>query len=132
MNKLFQLIFFASFFTFFISCEESTTGVQSNETNPIKIFVKASGSYIDKDGFTLSVDDSRNEAITIADPNASGAAKGKLELMLNAGMHTLELKDIAANCAVKGDNPIEIDNQSDSNSEVQFEVFCKEILVNKV
>ncbi|MFA5668901.1 MAG: hypothetical protein WC967_06635 [Balneolaceae bacterium] len=55
-----------------------------------------------------------------------------MNISLSDGTHSIELKDIAANCSVSGSNPVRMNTEEQLVKEIEFDVVCKEILVNKV
>jgi len=81
----------------------------------LKVINVTSGSNPD-DAFTVSIDGGTAQALAA---NDSLIATG-----LTAGVHTVELGDIASNCGVAGDNPRDVLVESSGEARTQFDVTC--------
>jgi TolB protein len=96
--------------TFEVHCESTRGGVN--------ISTSTSGQDTDPDGYNVGVHG-------LASANV--AANGSTSLDgLPEGEHELELRDVASNCTVEGDNPRTIDIVAGTSVDVTFEVTCVE------
>lgn len=94
--------------SFAITCA-ATTGNLSVTTN-------TTGSNLDPDGYTVTVDGGANQAIAT---NGSVTFSG-----LSAGSHTVALSGIAANCSVSGSNPQTVTVPSGGTASASFVISC--------
>ena len=94
-------------------CGDDPTGLQ---LGTVEVVVTTSGPAIDPDGFVLDLDD----GIQIEDIDASSS----VTLEVEAGDHTVELRDIAWNCMVDGDNPVSVTVTVEETSTASFAVTC--------
>lgn len=91
----------------------------SATTGDLEVTTVSTGSDIDTDGYTVSVDGGATQAIT---------ANGTLTVSsLDAGDHTVELGGVAANCSVGGMNPRTVGVTSGATAQTQFDVTCDPI-----
>jgi Tol biopolymer transport system component len=94
--------------TFDVTCS-ATTG-------NLEVTTVSTGDDIDSDGYTVSVDGGAaqsigvNSTLTVSD--------------LDAGDHTVELGDVAANCTVTADNPRTVAVSAGGTATTQFDVAC--------
>ena len=96
-----------------VGCGDDPTGPQ---LGTVKVEVTTSGVAIDPDGFVVGLDDgAQTEDI---DPS------GSVTLEVEAGDHTVKLRDIAANCMVDGDNPVSVTVTAEEISTASFAVTC--------
>jgi len=79
----------------------------------------STGDDIDADGYTVSVDSGAAQDI---DANGTLTVTG-----LDAGDHTVELGDFAANCLVAGDNPRTVAVTAGGTATTQFDIECTAI-----
>src|SRR2546421_3287933 len=93
--------------SFSVSCT-ATTGSLTVATN-------TTGSNLDPDGYTVTVDGNQ-KAIGI---NASVTLSG-----LAAGNHTVQLNGVAQNCTVSGSNPRTVSTTGGSTTTSTFSVSC--------
>ena len=56
-----------------------------------------------------------------------GLANDTLTLDLDEGTYSLELTEVADNCAVTGENPVSVDIAFDLLASAQFEVVCSTV-----
>jgi Tol biopolymer transport system component len=85
-------------------------------TGSILISTATAGSRPDLDGYAASVDGSAEQAI---------ASNGTLTFPgLPLGDHSVLLTDVAANCAVDGDNPRTVTVSNGQQASVAFQVSC--------
>ena len=82
----------------------------------LKVVNVTSGNNPD-DAFTVNVDGGAAQALAA---NDSLSVTG-----LTAGVHTVELGDVAANCAVAGENPRTVTVASGGEVRTQFDVTCQ-------
>src|SRR5204863_215808 len=68
-------------------------------TGSLRVTTSTTGSSLDGDGYTVTVDGSTGEQITIN--NSAGVTFTGL----SEGSHTVELSDVAGDCSVTGPNP---------------------------
>ncbi len=83
---------------------------------PLRITTVTSGVEVDPDGYSISIDGQAAQTIGV---NTS--------LTINQiadGPHTVELSDIAGNCAVGGQNPQSVNVASGLTANSEFEVTC--------
>ncbi|HSE46138.1 MAG TPA: hypothetical protein VLA89_12500, partial [Gemmatimonadales bacterium] len=82
-----------------ISCG-SDSSVSTVETGAIEVTSSTTGSLLDPDGYTVSLDVASgrpigiNESLTLTD--------------IAPGQHTVELSGFTSNCTVTGSNPTEV------------------------
>jgi Tol biopolymer transport system component len=97
-----------------VSCGDDGTGVEG--TGSIEVTLNMTGSDLDPDGCTVSVDDLVARAIeggtsvTFAD--------------LDVGVHSVRLGGVASNCAVSGENPRAVSVVAGQTSQTTFDVTC--------
>jgi len=85
----------------------------------IRLRTSSSGYDGDPDGYTVSLDGSS--------PAMIGPNERRLFEDLAAGAHVFELADVAANCAVQGDNPRTVEAVGGDTVDVTMDVVCEEI-----
>jgi hypothetical protein len=85
----------------------------------IHVLVTSSGSGVDADGFTLTVDG--------GDPRFVSSGGSVTLDGLAQGTHTVLLSGIAANCAVQGDNPRSVLMGPDGGATLSFAVACEAV-----
>jgi len=98
-----------------VNCgSDDGTGVEG--TGSIEVMLNMTGSDLDPDGCTVSVDDLVARAIE---------ADGSVTFSdLEAGVHSVELYDLSGNCVVSGENPRAVSVAAGQTSETTFEVTC--------
>ena len=94
--------------TFAVSCA-ATTG-------SLTVTTSTTGSNIDPDGYTVTVDGGASQAIGT---NASITFAG-----LSAGSHSVALTGVAGNCTVSGANPQTVNVPSGGTASTTFSVTC--------
>jgi hypothetical protein len=88
----------------------------SATTGSLTITTTTTGSPVDPDGYTVTVDRGTAQAIAIA---------GTLEVgNLATGAHSVTLAGVAANCAVQGRNPRSITTRAGAAVTVAFTILC--------
>jgi hypothetical protein len=85
-------------------------------TGGIQVSVATSGTAIDPDGYTLSVDNGTGQSISA---NGSRTVSG-----LQMGTHSALLSGVAANCTVSGDNPRPVTVNAGQTTQAAFAVTC--------
>lgn len=85
-------------------------------TGSIEVTVSTSGPFADSDGYTVDLD---GEETRTVDPDDRVTFTGVAE-----GRHVVTLRDIASNCDVEDDNPVEVDVTAGKTAEVDFDVGC--------
>jgi hypothetical protein len=94
-------------------------GVRSAEYGAIHVSNATGGFDIDPDGYFIEVDGVHG---------GSFGANGDLEVNgLAPGTSNVELRDIAPNCRVDGDNPQEVSVVAGLTTNVHFDVTCTEL-----
>jgi len=96
----------------------TTTFAVSCSTPPGNLTVSSStsGSSLDPDGYTVTVDGSASQAIAI---NGSVTFTN-----LSAGNHSVQLTGVATNCTVSGSNPRTVSVPSGGTGSTTFSVTC--------
>lgn len=82
----------------------------------LKVITATTGTNLDVDGYTISVDGGPAQSIGI---NAS-----KTLTLSSAGTHSVQLAGLASNCAVSGSNPKTANVQSGATAEISFAITC--------
>ena len=85
-------------------------------TGGIRVSVTTSGTALDPDGYTLSVDNGVAQAISVNGSRTIGS--------LPIGSHFAQLGGLAANCSVTGDNPRAVTVTAAQTTVVAFAVTC--------
>jgi Tol biopolymer transport system component len=98
-----------------VSCgDDDGTGVEG--TGNIEVTLNMTGSDLDPDGCTVSVDDLVARAIE---------AGGSVTFAdIEVGVHGVHLYDLSGNCVVSGENPRAVSVAAGQTSETTFEVTC--------
>src|SRR5947199_288635 len=94
--------------TFSVSCS-ATSG-------SLAVTTSTTGSNVDPDGYTVTVDGNRSQAIAT---NGSVTFSG-----LSAGDHTVALSGVAGNCSVSGPNPQTVSVPAGATASMTFSVSC--------
>ena len=94
--------------TFSVSCS-ATSG-------SLAVTTSTTGSNVDPDGYSVTVDGSRSQAIAT---NGSVTFSG-----LSAGDHTVALSGVAGNCSVSGANPQTVSVPAGGTASTTFSVSC--------
>lgn len=81
----------------------------------IQLTVATSGATPDPDGYVLAVEGLDDRSVEDGTIDLTGVP---------AGVRTLELADLAANCSVDGDNPRELTISADQTTTTTFAVHC--------
>jgi len=84
-------------------------------TNSITVTTSTTGSNLDPDGYTLTIDGSFSQPIGT---NTSATFSGP------SGDHTLALSGVASNCTVSGANPRTVTVPSGGTATTTFSVSC--------
>ena len=96
------------------ACGESIINISSD--GQIQVTVSTTGTDVDSDGFTVSVDGGTTQFV---------APGGQVTLTgLEPGSHSVRLTGLAENCLVVGGNPKGVRVGSDGRATVAFEVTC--------
>ncbi|HVD33437.1 MAG TPA: hypothetical protein VNC19_07660 [Gemmatimonadales bacterium] len=82
----------------------------------VQITTATSGSSLDPDGYTVSLDGGNPQAVTINGTLSIGS--------IAAGSHSVRLSEEASNCAISGDNPRAVTISSGQTATVQFAITC--------
>ena len=90
-------------------------------TGSLTVTTSTSGSDLDPDGYTVTVDGSTSQSITI---NNSG---GVTFSNLSAASHTVALTGVASNCSVGGANPRTVSVTAGGTASTTFTVSCTAI-----
>lgn len=99
--------------TFSVSC---TAPPPPPTTGDLTVTTSTSGSNIDPDGYTVTVDGNSSKAIG---SNGSITFSG-----LSGGNHSVALSGVAANCSVSGDNPRSVSVPAGGTASTSFAVSC--------
>ena len=83
----------------------------------IRVTVVTTGASFDPDGYTLSVDGHRHQAV--------GVNETVLVLELGFGEHSVMLDGLSMNCEVGGDNPRSAHVTGNRTTAIKFEVTCE-------
>jgi Big-like domain-containing protein len=87
-------------------------------TGTVVITTSTSGGSPDADGYSVQMD---------AEPaRAIGAAETLTSTQVTPGNHTVHLREVAANCAVSGDNPRTISVTAGETTTINFAVTCNQ------
>jgi hypothetical protein len=85
-------------------------------TGSVQVTATTSGSSLDPDGYTLQTDGGSPQTLTINGSRTVGN--------LTAGIHTVLLGGVAANCTVAGDNPRSVTVVAEQTAAVSFAIAC--------
>ena len=99
----------------FAACGDDN-GSDPQTTGSLGVSAATTGSDIDADGYTVTIDAGSSLAI---DANGSVTFSN-----LSPGDHALLLSDVAANCTIAGDNPRTVVVSAGSTASTTFEVAC--------
>src|SRR2546421_144635 len=86
------------------------------QTGNLTVSTSTSGSNVDPDGYTITVDGGASQALGT---NGSVTYTG-----LAAGSHSVALSGVAANCSVSGANPQSVNVPSGGTATASFTVSC--------
>jgi len=103
------------------ACRDATAPPPNPDLIPLPLSTLAvttstTGTDVDPDGYTVTVDGASSQHVA---PNGS-----VLFLLLPVGNHTVLLSEVAANCAVAGDNPRTVQSLLGLLASTQFDVSC--------
>ena len=93
----------------------------------VEVKVTMAGQSFDADRFVVSLDDGAQTEDLVA-RIYDFFASGSVTLEVEAGDHTVELTDIAANCTVAGDNPVSVTVTTGETSTASFALTCVAII----
>jgi hypothetical protein len=94
-------------------CGDGGTGV---EVPALQITTSTTGSDLDPDGYTVTVDGGAGQAIVI---------NGSLTIAtLSTGDHAVELSGVLLNCQVQGQNPRTVTVSAGATATVGFAIIC--------
>ena len=92
------------------------TLTEEEQFGSMEITTVTTGTMLDPDGYTVSIDEGTSEPIGI---------NGMVVLStLRVGRYDVTLSDVAGNCIISGSNPRLITVTVDNASEVIFDVTC--------
>lgn len=97
------------------ACEVTFLSISSD--GRIQISVVTSGSALDIDGYSVTVDGAQTQAV-----DANGAST---LAEISQGTHVVQLSGLAENCAVEGENPRTIVVPNGETFSVSFVVVCR-------
>ena len=97
--------------TFSASCVPTGSGSGS-----LTVTANTTGSTIDPDGYTVTIDGSISQAI--------GATNGSVTVAGPAGDHRVELSGVASNCTVGGANPRTVSVPAGGAATTAFSITC--------
>lgn len=98
------------------ACGGDDDGPTGLATGSIEISVVTTGSALDSDGYTVSVDGMSSQSIAI---NGSVTFAG-----VAAGEHEVELSSVVPNCVVAGENPHTVTVLAGGTLSTGFNVSC--------
>lgn len=93
-------------------------------TGTIEVIVSTTGMDTDPNGYTLTVDGTDSRSVAI---NETQYFENR-----NEGSHSVELSDVAANCALSGMNPRNVTVSAADTVSTTFSISCQEILNNQI
>ena len=96
---------------FWVSC-----AAPPPQTGNLTVSTSTSGSNVDPDGYTVTVDGGASQAI--------GTNGSVTYTALAAGSHSVALSGVAANCSVSGANPQTVNVPSGGTATASFTVSC--------
>ena len=91
-------------------------GLTEPTTGTLQIATSTSGTELDPDGYTLTVDDAESGAI--------GSASSRTIAEVEAGAHQVGLSGVAPNCEVQGQNPRAVSVVAGETTNERFTVVC--------
>ena len=91
-------------------------GLTEPTTGTLQVVTNTTGTGLDPDGYTLTVDDVESGAI--------GSAAQRTIAELEAGAHQIALSDVSANCEVQGQNPRAVSVVAGETANETFAVVC--------
>ena len=89
--------------------------VECASTGFINVTTHTTGQDIDPDGYALAVDGRDAPLI---------GANAVSTLLVDAGTHAVTISEVAANCAVQGEDTQTVTVEPDGSADVTFEVVC--------
>lgn len=98
------------------ACGSPTDPPPPPTTGSIAVSTATTGSSLDPDGYSVSVDGGAGQAIGV---NASVTVGS-----LAPGQHDVQLSGIAANCTVSGSNPVSADVTAGTTATASFAITC--------
>ena len=98
------------------STAQASFDVNCTSTQQITVTTQTTGTQLDPDGYTVSLDGGAAKSI---DVNGTWTFPD-----VAVGQHTLELGDLAENCTVQGDNPRTVDVSAGVDALTMFDVVC--------
>lgn len=108
---------------FLVACGSACSTGTGPKAGTIEVDVLTTGANLDPDGYTLSVNGVDQQV----------AVDDTLALADRApGSYRLELKDVAANCSVAGDNPLDLTLAGNDRARADFVVSCDAMLVDQI
>ncbi|HEV8456282.1 MAG TPA: hypothetical protein VGQ24_15390, partial [Gemmatimonadales bacterium] len=96
---------------FTITCSAPPPGSGS-----LQITTATSGTSLDPDGYTVSLDGGNPQAVSTNGTLSIGSVP--------PGSHTVQLREQAPNCTISGDNPRAVPISSGQTATVQFAITC--------
>lgn len=102
-------------------CADDSTGPT---TGSLRVTTLTTGDLLDGDGYTLTVGETEHGPIGINDTVMIAGAE--------PGEYMIELGDVAADCALRRENPRVIGVVAGDTAEANFEIDCAVALYNKI
>ena len=99
-----------------VAITQTATVTVTAPTGNLTVFTSTSGTSLDPDGYTVTVDGGNSRAIGI---NTSTTYNG-----LSATSHNVALSGVASTCAVSGSNPRSVTVPSGGTANTTFSVTC--------
>lgn len=96
----------------------------ADEDADLTVHTSTTGTDIDPDGYTVTVDDS----VSHSAPSNGSATFSQLA----EGSHRVELTGVADNCTVSGSNPRSVEITTDSLSSTTYDVSCERSLTGRI
>ncbi|OLD38412.1 MAG: hypothetical protein AUI57_07195 [Candidatus Rokubacteria bacterium 13_1_40CM_2_68_8] len=94
----------------------ATSAPPPTGTGDLTVSATTTGSNLDPDGYTVTIDGGASQAIGIAGSVTFAA--------LGAGSHSVQLTGVAANCTVSGSNPQTVSVPAGGTAQVSWAVSC--------
>jgi len=106
----------AGFLVFAVACGSESTGPSPGS---LAVTAFTTGADLDPDGYTVAIDGAAGQPLPV-----NGTATFS---ELRPGSHSVAVSDIAANCAVTGQNPATVTATSAATVQAAFQILCTRI-----